>query len=552
MYNQKPVITINSNLEILNNSEIKKQIQHKLKTGNVILELYPGVDEAKIINELELKEYVTTSKIFLSKNEIIKKFPKIFTDDRVFGYMYKLKLSDIICNDYQNIKAEIPLSGQVIIGVGASKLAREKDYQIYFDISRWSIQTRWRTDLAENWFDLNFQTDLLQKFKIGYFFEWRIGDAHKQAILNDCDLYCDTNQGLKFIKTKKVDELLEIAVNQPFRTVPYFDQGVWGGNWMQEKLKLDANKPNFAWAFDGVPEENSIAFSDNENQLEMPAMNLTLFKAESLLSKHITDKYGAEFPIRFDYLDTMNGQNLSLQVHPLKQYIKTQFGMNYTQDESYYILDAKPGAKVYLGLKTGCDLEKMFSEMENPVESEFKAEEYINVFPAKKHDHFLIPAGTIHCSGADTVVLEISATPYIFTFKLWDWNRLGLDGKPRPIHLNHGKANVLKNRDTDWVKANLINNFTKISETATKTGLHELEPIETIVHTFKGELRLKLGLGVNMLNLVEGKNIEIIAIDNKFKPQCYHYGETFIIPATIEEVIVKSLEEVKLIQAFCR
>jgi hypothetical protein len=60
--------------------------------------------------------------------------------------------------------------------------------------------------------------------------------------------------------------------------------------------------------------------------------------------------------------------------------------------------------------------------------ADFHVERYVNKWPAKKHEHFLIPAGTIHCSGRDCMVLEISATPYIFTFKMWDWARLGLDG----------------------------------------------------------------------------------------------------------------------------
>ncbi len=79
----------------------------------------------------------------------------------------------------------------------------------------------------------------------------------------------------------------------------------------------------------------------------------------------------------------------------------------------------------------------MFKELELGRDgiAPFDANRYVNQLPARKHDHFHIPAGTVHCQGADAVVLEISATPYLFTFKLWDWGRPGLDGKPRPIHL---------------------------------------------------------------------------------------------------------------------
>ena len=86
----------------------------------------------------------------------------------------------------------------------------------------------------------------------------------------------------------------------------------------------------------------------------------------------------------------------------------------------------------------------------------FDAARYVNRFPVKKHDHVLIPAGTVHGSGAGTMVLEISATPYIFTFKLWDWGRVDLDGKPRPIHLDHGVKNIQWDRDTAFSQEHLL------------------------------------------------------------------------------------------------
>jgi len=176
-----------------------------------------------------------------------------------------------------------------------------------------------------------------------------------------------------------------------------------------------------------------------------------------LLGEAVQARFGDEFPIRFDFLDTMGGGNLSLQVHPPADYIRQTFGMRYTQDESYYLLDAGPDATVYLGLKTGADPAAMLAALDAAQAGgqPFAPEQFVNRWPAKKHDHFLIPAGTVHCSGANSLVLEISATPYIFTFKLWDWGRPGLDGVPRPIHLgtaarrSSGTATP-SGRDANW------------------------------------------------------------------------------------------------------
>src|SRR5699024_5070915 len=113
-----------------------------------------------------------------------------------------------------------------------------------------------------------------------------------------------------------------------------------------------------------------------------------------------------------------------------------------------------------------------------------------------------------HSSGANNVVLEISTTIDLFTFKLWDWDRVGLDGKPRPINLKHGKPNVLTERDTDFCKGELINNIDIITNDKNykleKTGLHELEFIETHRHTLKNKTTEKITLkkSVSVFTLV--------------------------------------------------
>ncbi|MFQ9333526.1 MAG: class I mannose-6-phosphate isomerase, partial [Finegoldia magna] len=153
----------------------------------------------------------------------------------------------------------------------------------------------------------------------------------------------------------------------------------------------------------------SILAKIEEVEFEMPAQILVDTYPQKLLGQRVYGRFGKDFPIRFDFLDTMNGQNLSLQVHPTLDYAYRNFGAKYTQDESYYILDCKEGASVYLGLKNNVSRDELVQALENAqVSGEFPDEEFVNNFKVNKHDHILIPAGTVHSSGKNCVVLEIA------------------------------------------------------------------------------------------------------------------------------------------------
>ncbi len=253
-----------------------------------------------------------------------------------------------------------------------------------------------------------------------------------------------------------------------------------------------------------------------------------------------------------------------MQVHPLTEYIQENFGMHYTQDESYYMLDAaEDEAYVYLGLKEGINREEMIADLKKAEQGteRFPDEKYVNRIPVKKHDHVLIPAGTLHCSGKNTMVLEISATPYIFTFKLWDWGRVGLDGKPRPIHIEHGEQNIQWDRDTKWVYNNIVGQ-TKLCHqedglTVERTGLHNREFIESYRYTFNQPVSRLCGDSVHMLNLVDGGQITVTSPRGEFAPFDVHYAETFIIPAIAQEYCltpsgISEGKTVKVIDAWVR
>ena len=222
--------------------------------------------------------------------------------------------------------------------------------------------------------------------------------------------------------------------------------------------------------------------------------------------------------------------------------------MQYTQDESYYLLDAGADAAVYLGLQEGVDPEAMAGALRAAQHSgpPFPAEKYVNIWPARKHSHFSIPAGTVHCSGRNSVVLEISATPFIFTFKLWDWARLGLDGRPRPIHLEHGLENIQWDRTTSWVREHLVDQEKVVAEGdgwhEERTGLHELEFIETRRHWFTQTVPHDTWGNLHVLNLVEGEAAIVESPTNAFPPFFVHYAETFIVPAAVGRYTVRPAE----------
>ena len=140
------------------------------------------------------------------------------------------------------------------------------------------------------------------------------------------------------------------------------------------------------------------------------------------------------------------------------------------------------------------------------------------------------------------MVLEISSTPYIFTMKLWDWERVGLDGLPRPVHLEHGEKVIQYDRKTKWVEKNLLHQEKIISQTdgilEEKTGLNELEFIETRRHWFDRTVKHYTNGSVNVLNLIEGEEAIVTSPENLFAPFVVHYAETFIIPENIKEYTI--------------
>lgn len=544
-YDKTPATPVEGNI-FIGWENIIPEIQAVAAERQVIVETYPGIYEDEIIKVFSeaFGPVVNTRSLMKSEEDIRSMTQPFMTDDVLFGYLTSLRINNFF--NEAKLTAARNSTPKVIVGVGASLAAGENALIVYTDMARWEIQRRMRLHEVKG-IGVDNRSDAASiQYKRGLFIDWRICDIHKDSLFDKVDLWLDTNDPIrpKMIDNETFIQGIDKTVSSPFRVVPFFDPAPWGGQWMKEVCDLDPDKPNYGWCFDCVPEENSLLFNVNGELFEIPSQDLVLLRSRKLLGGPVESRFGKDFPIRFDFLDTIGGGNLSLQVHPTTQFSKESFGLPYTQDESYYLIDANEDAVVYLGLKTGINPEEMLSDLRAAQRGEivFEAGKYVNKIPASKHDHFLIPAGTIHCSGAGSMVLEISATPNIFTFKLWDWGRLGLDGKPRPINIERGSKVIQWDRDTEYVEKNLHNHFEPVANgdgwEETRTGLHPYEFIETRRTRFSCPVTFNTGGGVNVLNLVEGEEAVITSPSGAFPPFVVHYAETFIIPAWLGEYVI--------------
>jgi len=520
----------------------------------IILEMYPGVIDEEVIEaitaEVKFNHIFRVESIYKTENDIRKMVERDLGDNPVFGKLSYLEIDDYFDEQkFQQIQTDLERidEGNILIaGTGAVRLF-QPDLLIYADMARWEIQQRQRTNEISNLGVNNSKDRPSWKYKWAFFIDWRVADRLKKECMNNWDFVLDTNDRAnpKLVEAEAVYSGLRKTAGGPFELVPFFDPGPWGGQWMKDICGLDQKTENYAWCFNCVPEENSILLQFGEVLFEIPSINLVFFQPKELLGERVFARFGAEFPIRFDFLDTWEGGNLSLQVHPTTEYIQDKFGWHYTQDESYYMMDAQPGAKVYLGIRDDVDKGRMIKDLNSAQNGgpPFPADEYAQSWPVKKHDHVLIPAGTVHCSGENTVVLEISATPYIFTFKLWDWGRTGLDGRPRPVHIDHGEKVIQFDRTPQWTQKNLINCFSELASgdgwREEVTGLHEYEFIETRRHWFTKPVEHHTNGTLNVLNLVEGEEIIVESPEGAFESLVVHYAETFIIPAAAGAYIIR-------------
>lgn len=412
-----------------------------------------------------------------SAKAVAKMVSPCLPEDPTFGRIYEGILPDFfdaaklgkLSEKLRGLKRAKPGACFLCYGSGAAQRALRKQYDLifYIDLAREEILKRLRMGLvkplgletASGLAAADAQPAYFSTRRL-YYIDYVVLDAHRRKLLPHVDYYIDGNdlEDPKMLRRKDLLALLDLLLEGPITPKPYYDPGPWGGQWLKKIRKLPPEMKNCAWSYDLISPETSLQAACGDHIIEIPFPVLNGLRPSELAgTKGKRRKFRGQFPLRINYDDSLRGGDMALQAHPDDAYIKANFNEPFRQDESYYIVDSGKGARVYLGLQEDTDV-AAFRQAVIAAEQDqipFDHHRYANSLPSAKGDLFLIPAGTLHASGRDNVVLEISATTYRYTFHFYDYLRPGLDGKLRAIHCDHA-FNVLKtNRRSNWVKRNL-------------------------------------------------------------------------------------------------
>ncbi len=446
----------------------------------------------------------------------------------------------------------------VVVGPGAALFRH--DLLWYADLPKRYAEAAVRRGEGRN---LGQSEDGVATTRRLFYIDWTVLDRHREEIAGRIDLWIDIQDPGRpvHLDGSALRRSAASLAGRPMRTRPTFNTAPWGGHWGQRQLGFGLHESNTAIGYELIAPESGVLLGDRDGpRIEVPFQLIVALQPDEVLGERIRAEFGTSFPIRFDYLDTVGGGNLSIHCHPQAEYMHRIFGWSYTQHESYYMMVGGEDRCVFLGLRGDVRLDAFERSARDAVErgEPFRIEDHVQTFPATQHQLFMIPAGTPHGSGEGNVVLEVSATPYLYSLRFYDWLRRDAQGQQRPVHVDHAFANLNRDRRGDDVSRDLVQSPRGIRSGA---GWHE-EVIGGLPEVFYEVRRVVLdgdtdadddtSGGFHVLNVVEGEGLLIQAGEGD--PHRLNYAETIVIPAAVGRYALRRMGDgpVRVLKALVR
>jgi mannose-6-phosphate isomerase class I len=541
---------------------------HIAAARQVVIDGYPGVlwENLRVQLDRELRRrgvrttWRSTAEAVCSADEVNELVaPFLGGDDPLFGRRFTGTLQDFFdAQKLRSLRPDPTAELNILYGCGAA-FAGWQGLLVYVDVPKNEIQFRFRAGSIAN-LGLDRPLDHQAAYKRCYFVDWVAANQHKAALLPRVGLVIDEQRPDEpaLIAGADLRAALARMARNYLRVRPWFEPGPWGGQWIRRNIPgLAQDVPNYAWSFELIALENGLILESEGRLLEVSFDWLMYAEHEAVLGDAAAD-FGVDFPIRFDFLDTVAGGNLSIQCHPRPDYIRRHFGETFTQDETYYILDHEPDSRAYLGFQDDIDPIAFRHALEHSAitNEPVDVDRFVHSVPTHKHDLLLIPNGTIHGSGTGNLVLEISATPYIFTFKMYDWLRLDLDGRPRTLNIGRAFENLDFERRGRRVLDELVSRPRTLREgqgwRVVHCPTHRAHFYDVHRLEFDHSMEVTTDGSCHVLSLVEGRHV-LLETAHGLR-QRFNYAETFVVPAAAGRyrLISEGGEPVRVVKCFIK
>jgi mannose-6-phosphate isomerase class I len=391
-----------------------------------------------------------------------------------------------------------------------------------------------------------------------FYVDWPLLDRHRDALLADVGRWFDVQDPARptSVDGATLHRTAADLAGRPFRTRPWFNSTSWGGHWAQQELGVHTDAPSTALGYELIAPESGVLLGDEPGaQVEIPFAAVVALHPAEVLGADVHARFGTSFPVRFDYLDTVGGGSLSVHCHPQPDYMASVFGWPYTQHETYYVMETAGGRSIYLGLHEDVDVEAFHAQAHAADHdgAPFDITDHVQEHPATAHQLYLVPAGTPHGSGEGNVVLEISATPYLYSLRFYDWLRRDAAGRQRPVHVEHAFRNLDTARQGKAVHEQLIQDARELrggdawSEELLGALPEMFFEVRRLVLDAGGTAPLRTGGSFHVWTVVEGAGAVFTAGAHTHR---LAYAETLVVPASVGDYAVAAADgRTRLVQA---